>query len=352
MVHLSRPDLRGAREIAAELIARAQEHGSAESVAAATDLMASARMYSGDFDLAAQGFEPAIALWESIGEPGTGQRAGPTPPAGKIRRLSDQAFNRVASAENLWFLGYPARALERVSIATAIAVESGSKTALEQVNSVATQVYGLRRELEPMRERAEATLESATELGSTSRRLRSEIHLGWAQVMAGDRDAGIARMRRHLSELTATGSELGIDYCLAIIATALGRIGRFDEGLRTIDESFPFIERTGARWFEAEARRLQGELILAQDESNATQAERSFRTAIEISRRQNAKSWELRATTSLARLLAKQGKRDEARATLAEIYGWFTEGFDTADLKDARALLDELLRIEVKNGSR
>ena len=88
--------------------------------------------------------------------------------------------------------------------------------------------------------------------------------------------------------------------------------------------------------------RLKGELLLAQDASNAAQAEQSFRTAIEISRKQNAKSWELRATTSLARLLGQQGKRDEARAMLADIYNWFTEGFDTADLKDAKALLDEL----------
>ena len=109
-----------------------------------------------------------------------------------------------------------------------------------------------------------------------------------------------------------------------------------------IDESFPIIERSGARWYEAEVHRLKGELLLAQDASNAAQAEKSFRTAIEISRKQHAKSWELRATTSLARLLAKQGHRDEARAMLAEIYDWFTEGFDTADLKDAKALLDEL----------
>ena len=87
---------------------------------------------------------------------------------------------------------------------------------------------------------------------------------------------------------------------------------------------------------------MKGELLLAQDASNAAQAEESFRTAIDISRKQKAKSWELRATTSLARLLAKTDRRDEARAMLAEIYGWFTEGFDTADLKDAKALLDEL----------
>ena len=182
----------------------------------------------------------------------------------------------------------------------------------------------------------------ATETGTVTRRAFCEICLGWADAMAGDLDGGVARMRHHLSEHKAAGSELLSDHFLALIANALGRMGRFDEGLRTIDESFPIIERTGARFYEAEVHRLKGELLLAQHASNAAQAEQCFRTAIEISRRQKAKSWELRATTSLARLLAKQGKRDEARAMLADIYGWFTEGFDTADLKDAKALLDQL----------
>ena len=99
---------------------------------------------------------------------------------------------------------------------------------------------------------------------------------------------------------------------------------------------------TGAKVFEAEFQRLLGDLLLAGHHTDTAEVDRAFRTAIEVARQQCAKSWELRATISLARLLAKQGKRDEARAMLAEIYGWFTEGFDTADLKDAKALLGEL----------
>jgi len=113
-------------------------------------------------------------------------------------------------------------------------------------------------------------------------------------------------------------------------------------GLRALEDAFSRVEPTGERMYESELYRLKGELLLAQDASNAAQAEKSFRTAIEIAQAQSAKSWELRATTSLAGLLAKQGKRDEARAMLAEIYNWFTEGFDTADLKDAKALLEDL----------
>ena len=145
-----------------------------------------------------------------------------------------------------------------------------------------------------------------------------------------------------MSELKAAGSEYISDRCLAFVASALGRMGRFDEALRTVKESFPFIERSGQRYYEAEMHRLKGELLLAQDSSNAAHTQLSFRTAIEIARKQHAKSWELRATTSLARLLRETNRRDEARTMLAEIYNWFTEGFETADLKDAKALLQEL----------
>ena len=339
-VHVGRPDLRKVCEIGIELIARAEEHGSTEHIAGATNWLAIARMHSGDFELADQGFEQGWVLLESIAEPATGptrQRDGL--PA--LARLQGQAINRVGSAVSLWFLGYPDRALERVSIATTIAHQSGSKAVLETVHDFANDVYELRGELDHVRERAEAMLVLSTELGNISRRARGEIRLGWAQAMAGNLDEGIARMRYHLPELRASsGSEF--KYFPTLVATALGRRGLFDEGLRSIDEAFGFIERSGQRLAEAEAHRVKGELLLAQDVENATQAELSFRAAIETSRKQNARSWELRATTSLARLLARQGKRDEARAMLSDIYNWFTEGFDTADLKNAKALLVEL----------
>jgi len=149
-------------------------------------------------------------------------------------------------------------------------------------------------------------------------------------------------MQHHLSEFRATGSETVTEYFIALIATALGRAQQFDEGLSTIEQAFPVIEKSDERCYEAEVHRLKGELLLAKDASNATQAEECLRTAIDIARHQMAKSWELRATTSLARLLRDTNRRDEGRTMLAEIYNWFTEGFDTADLKDAKALLEEL----------
>jgi hypothetical protein len=342
-----RPDVREAEVIVAELVARAEEHASVERLAEATNWLAYAKMVSGEFECANQAFERAWALLESIAKPATDltpQRAGEAPKGWRIiQRQGTQQNNRVISGWNLWFLGYPDRAVERMNIATAIAQESGApRSMLADVHGFAAYISELRREPERMRARAEARLALANESGFLTGRAISEIYLGWADAMAGDLDGGLARMRRHMLELKAAGSEYINDRCLAFIATALVRMGRFDEGFSAIDEAFPFIERSGQRYYEAEMHRLKGELLLARDSSNAAQAEKSFRTAIEVARKQHAKSWELRATTSLARLLAKEGHRDEARAMLADIYNFFTEGFDTADLKDAKALLEEI----------
>jgi adenylate cyclase len=344
-VHLTRPDLRKACELAAELVELAEEHGSTEHLADARTYWALARMYSGDFEIAARDFDQAWMFLESMAEPA----AGPTPNrAGQMLqartmlwRQGPRQNNRAISGWNLWFLGYPDRARERMNIATAIA-QSGLKTMLADMHGYAAYIFELRREPDQMRARAEARLALSTESGYAAGRALSEIYLGWADALAGDLDGGIVRMRQHLSELRAAGFEVAAAYHLALIATALGKAGQFDEALRTMEESFSIIYRTGQRHCEAEVHRLKGELLLVQRASNAADAEKCFRTAIEIARKQHAKSWELRATTSLARLLAKQRKHDKARTMLAEIYNWFTEGLDTPDLKDAKTLLDQL----------
>ena len=149
-------------------------------------------------------------------------------------------------------------------------------------------------------------------------------------------------MEKGLAAFRATGAGTGRPHWLSLLAEACAESGRLNDGLSVLAEAEAFANETEARGYEAEIYRLKGELLLKQNNSNAAEAQSCFQRAIEIARKQSAKSWELRATTSLARLLAKQGRRDEARTMLAEIYGWFTEGFDTADLKDAKALLDEL----------
>ena len=129
---------------------------------------------------------------------------------------------------------------------------------------------------------------------------------------------------------------------LQFLGEAQAKAGHLEQGLATLSEALALVEETGSRHGEAEIHRIQAELLLVQGQD--TKAEASLRRAIEVARRQEAKSWELRATTSLARLWQGQGRRDEARRMLAKVYGWFTEGFDTADLKEAKALLEELSR--------
>jgi hypothetical protein len=347
-VQQMRPDVRKADAVAADLVARAEEHGSVGRLAESVNWLAYAKMVAGDFISADQGFDRAWALLESIAKPATRLAQERVVQIAQERRsiqlLGTQQNNRIISGWNLWFLGYPDRAMERMSVATAIAQRSEApKNILADIHGFATYIHELRREPEQVRARAEARLALATESGFFTGRALSEIYLGWADAMSGDLNDGIARMRHHVSELKAAGSEYISDRCLAFVASALGRMGRFDDGLRTIEESFPFIGRSGQRYYEAEMHRLKGELLLAENASNAAAAaEKSFNTAIEIARKQHARSWELRATTSLARLLSTQHKRDEGRAMLSEIYNWFTEGLETADLKDAKALLEEL----------
>ena len=158
----------------------------------------------------------------------------------------------------------------------------------------------------------------------------------------GQTQEGIELIRRGSTASEAAGARVFRSHFLTDLAEALLIAARFEEGLTTVAEATAIAEETGTRLYDARLLRLKGELLLALDSSNAAAAERSFREAIAVGSRQSTKLFQLRATTSLARLLAKQGNRDEARAMLEEIYGWFTEGFDTADLKKANALLDEL----------
>jgi len=142
--------------------------------------------------------------------------------------------------------------------------------------------------------------------------------------------------------MQAIGFEANRAIHLARLAKAYGNVGRLDEGLRTLREAMAIAEEKEERKFDGVRLQLKGDLLLGQSAAHAPEAQLCFERAIEIARTQSAKFFELRATTSLARLLASQGNRDGARTMLAEIYNWFTEGFDTADLKDAKALLDEL----------
>ena len=165
---------------------------------------------------------------------------------------------------------------------------------------------------------------------------------GWALFQQGGGATAIAEMRKGIEDSRATGASLLDPYWLALLASVHGQLGEAEDGLAATAEALAEVAETGERFWQAELHRLKGQLLLESDAANKPEAEVCFCRAIEIARSQKAKSWELRAATSLSRLWQQQRKATEARDLLAPVYAWFTEGSDTPDLKDAKALLDEL----------
>ena len=189
-------------------------------------------------------------------------------------------------------------------------------------------------------ERAEATISLAKEQGFPQWKAAGSIVHGWVLAQQGQAQEGIGQIHQGLTAWRATGAEIGQPYYLALLAEAYGTMGQPEAALVVLVEALTLVDNTGERLYESELYRLKGELLLQQSSDNHLEAETCFHHAIAIAQKQSAKSWELRAATSLARLWQQQGKRQEAHDLLAPVYYWFTEGFDTADLKDAKALLD------------
>jgi predicted ATPase len=165
---------------------------------------------------------------------------------------------------------------------------------------------------------------------------------GWALAMQDKGDVGLTQVRQGLAAWRTTGSALLGPYLCTLLADVSVHLGYPEDGLQALAEAHTLVERHDERWWEAEVCRLQGVLLLRQPGTPQAEAETWLQRALDVARRQEAKSLELRAAVSLARLWQQYGKQAEARALLAPIYGWFTEGFDTADLQEAKALLEEL----------
>ncbi len=199
-----------------------------------------------------------------------------------------------------------------------------------------------RREAHAAQENAASVIALSVEHGFPHWLAEATSLRGWAMAEQGRSEEGIAHLQEGLAAVRATGAEVVRPYYLCLLAEAYMETGRLDDGLNALTEALAAADEHENRHYEAEIHRLRGELLLKQDDSNAAEARSCFERAIEIARRQSSESLELRATMGLARLLAKNGCRDEGRTMLAEIYNWFTEGFDTADLKDAKAQLEEL----------
>jgi class 3 adenylate cyclase/predicted ATPase len=246
------------------------------------------------------------------------------------------------AAVALWYLGYPDQGLAQSQQAVTLAQQLAHPYSLNIALSFAVLCHTLCRETRATQERAEAAMTLAKEHGFQFWMAIGSLLRGWALVQQGQAQEGIEQLHQGLRAHRATGAELGRPYYLALLAQADGIMGQADAGLTVLAEALTHVDTTGERWCESELYRLKGVLLLQQSSGNQTEAEVSFVHALDIARSQQAKSLELRAATSLAQLWQQQGKRQEAHDLLAPVYGWFTEGFDTLDLKDAKALLDEL----------
>jgi predicted ATPase len=208
----------------------------------------------------------------------------------------------------------------------------------------AAYLHHRRRDVRAVQVQAEALLTPATAQGFPLYAAYATCWRGWALAMQGQGEAGLGQMRQGMVAVLDMGQTLAQPLCLVLMAEAMGHAGRIAEGLHLLDEALTVMAKNGRGDLLAEASRLQGEFLRRQAAPDAIQAEACFQQALTIARRQQAKSWELRAAMSLSRLWQQQGKRDEARQLLGETYGWFTEGFDTADLQEAKALLGALSR--------
>jgi predicted ATPase len=256
-------------------------------------------------------------------------------------------FSLFYAALVLWLIGYPNQALKRSQEAIALAEDLAHPFSLASALGFAAQLHHYRREIPLARERAEACIALSTERGFPFWAAWGTLLRSRTPVDEGHEEEGIGHLRRGLAAYQAMGAGVGLSSFLALLTDAHGEVGQIEEGLTVLAEALAVVHKTGERVSEAELYRLKGELRLQskiQSPSSTVQkeAEECFHRAIAFARGQSAKSWELRAVMSLSRLWQHQGKKDEARQLLAEIYNWFTEGFDTADLKDAKALLDQL----------
>jgi predicted ATPase/DNA-binding winged helix-turn-helix (wHTH) protein len=259
-------------------------------------------------------------------------------------------FCRSWAAHALWLLGYSDQALTMSHTALARARELSHPFSLALALNYAAILHQFRREGRATHERTKAATVLCREQGFAYYLTWGPILQGWVLAEQGQDEEGMALMRQGMVSLQATGAQLRVPYYLALQAETCGKTGQIAEGLRLLAEALAQAHKTGEHWWEAEVYRLQGELRLRSHVRSLEpevstpdlEAEACFQQALGIARQQHAKSLELRAAMSLARLWQQQGKRHEAQQLLAPVYGWFTEGFDAADLQEAKGLLEGL----------
>jgi predicted ATPase len=321
-------ELDNAMELADELLAIAEDAKDPAMLLSANWARGTILFLLGEFISANEHLEKALTVFDL---------RQPLPSQLELRRVSSFGYLYLGLNQ----LGYPDRAWVKSLEMMEVAQRSSDPYVLTAASGFAA-VHNLMRGDGPAAQKhAEKTMALIEAFGYRSLSELATMYHGAALIVQGRYEEGVAELRRGISAFRASaGTPYTWPFCF--LASGLARIGRPQEGLEVAEEGFASAVKTGGQLHTPWLHQVKGELLLVQNPSDVAEAELCFRTALEIARQRSARSEELRATTSLAGLLAKRGRRDEARAMLADIYGWFTEGFDTRDLKDAKALLDQL----------
>jgi class 3 adenylate cyclase/predicted ATPase len=330
--YVVRPQLHTAREFGDTLLRLAQRTDDPALAVIAPYALGIVWFFLGALPTARLHLEAGIARYTPD------QRRAPVFRIGLDPGITCRAF----AALTVWFLGYPDQALAHLHEALALAHELAHPYTLAHARYMAAMVSQMRRDVPAVHEHAEAAVALSTEQDFTLWAAWGTSVRGWALAMQGQGEAGMVQVRQGIVACRATGAGVLVPYFCTLLADVSAHLGHTEEGLQALTEAHTLIEQHEERWWEAEIARLRGVLLLRQTGTPQVEAETWLRRALDVARRQEAKSLELRAAMSLARLWQQQGKRAEAYDLLAPVYGWFTEGFDTADLQEAKTLLDEL----------
>jgi len=288
-------------------------------------------MFSGDHRAGLAHFETAVSLYRPDEHRDSALHYG--------QDIGVNAFVQLSWA--LWHRGYPDQSARAADRALAYSRELGHAHTLAHALYFAAMAAAFARDVASVHARSNNCVAVASEHGFALWAALGRLLQGWADAQKGEATAGIARIRDGLAATEATTTNINPLF-LTLLAEALALAGKIEEGLATLDDALATAAVSGQRGWDAEIHRLRGALIGRLPYSDPSKAEDSFRTALAIAREQGTRGYELRAATSLARLRRDQGHCTEARDLLAPVYGWFTEGFDAPDLKEAKALLDTL----------
>ena len=333
-VHHTRAEWQTAWKLGEQLLALAQRLQDPEILLEAHRALGGASFFLGQFAAARTYMEQGLTLYNSH------QYRSHT----FLYSQNPKGQFLAVLALSQWVCGYPDQARRYSDELLAFTQELATPHDLTYALTVAAALQQFRRDEPGVQARVEAAIALATEHGFALWRAYATILQGWALAIQGQETEGIAHIRQGLAAFQATGAAWWRPYFLTLLAEAYGTARQIQEALDVLTEALTTVQKTGERLYEAELHRLTGELLLTRDSTGQKweEAEQRFEEALTIARRQHARSLELRAAMSLSRLWQRQGKRREASQLLAEIYGWFTEGFDTADLQDAKALLAAL----------